>query len=121
MRRVLCRAFGFFANGEGEGVLGARAGAPAPEAAALHLPRTVLEGLVGAYANSEVALSVFLDGDTLTAQIEGQPPVLLRAISPTMFEVEGEEANVEFSPADGGARLLTIRQHGNETVLERVP
>ncbi|OQW56653.1 MAG: hypothetical protein A4S17_13535 [Proteobacteria bacterium HN_bin10] len=108
----------FFANGDGEGALGVRTGAAPTEPAALQLPRAVLEGLVGAYANSEVALSVFLDGDALNAQIEDQPPVLLRAISPTLFEVEGEEASVEFSPVDGGARRLTIRQHGRETVLE---
>lgn len=111
----------FFANGDGEGVLGVRAGAPAPEAAVLQLPRTVLEDLVGAYANSELALSVFLDGDTLNAQIDGQPPVPLRAISPTLFEVEGEDATAEFSPTNGAVRRLTIRQHGSETVLDRVP
>jgi CubicO group peptidase (beta-lactamase class C family) len=111
----------FFANGDGDGVVGVRAGAPPPEAGSLELPRAVLERLVGAYANNEVALTVFLDGDALKAQIEGQPPATLRATSPTLFEVEGENASVEFSGSEGMVPALAIRQHGRETVLNRVP
>lgn len=111
----------FFANGDGEGVVGVRTGAPPPEEAAPQLSRTALERLVGAYANDEVALTVVLEGDVLMAQIEGQPAVTLRATSAFLFEVEGAEASVEFSLVDEAVLQLTIRQHGRETVLERLP
>lgn len=111
----------FFAMGDGEGLVGEHTGAPPPEAAVLRLPRTSLERFVGAFANNEVALTVFLDGDALKVQIDGQPPITLRAISPTLFEVEGEDASVEFALTNGTAPRLTIRQHGSETVLDRVP
>jgi D-alanyl-D-alanine carboxypeptidase len=111
----------FFANGDGEGIVGVRTGAPPPDRAALQLPPAALARLVGAYANREVALSVFMDGDALKAQIDGQPPVTLRATSTTQFAVEGEDARVEFSPVEGATLRLTIRQHGRETVLERLP
>jgi D-alanyl-D-alanine carboxypeptidase len=110
----------FFANGDGEGVVGARTGAPPPEPAALQLPRASLERLVGAYANNEMALTVFLEGDLLLAQIEGQPPATLRAISRIQFEVEEANASVEFSPADDTASQITIRENGRETRLNRV-
>jgi D-alanyl-D-alanine carboxypeptidase len=111
----------FFAMGDGAGAVGVHAGAPPPEAATLQLPLISLERLVGAYANDEVALTVFLDGHALKAQIEGQPSATLRASSPTLFEVEGEDASLEFSPVSGAALRLTIRQHGRETVLNRIP
>lgn len=111
----------FFANGDGEGIVGLRTGAPPPEPATLQLPRAALERLVGAYANNEVALTVFLEGETLKAQIQDQPPVTLRATSTTQFAVEEEDAAVEFSLVDEAVLQLTIRQHGRETVLERLP
>lgn len=112
----------FFANGDGDGEIGTRTNEPLPVSpVAMQLPRAASERLVGAYANSEVALRVFLDGETLKAQIVDQPALDLRATSPTQFEQDETGASLEFSAGDAPAAELTIRQNGRETVLRRVP
>lgn len=112
----------FFANGEGEGEVGARTNEPLPVApVALQLPRATLERLVGAYANDDVALTVVLDGETLKAQIVDQPAFDLRATSTTQFAVDETGASLEFSVGDEPAAELTIRQNGRATVLRRAP
>jgi CubicO group peptidase (beta-lactamase class C family) len=112
----------FFANGEGEGEVGIRTNEPLPVApVALQLPRAALERLVGVYANGEVALTIFLEGEALKAQIEGQPAVGLRATSPTQFVEDEAGASFDFQAGDAPAAELTIRQNGREAVLRRAP
>ncbi len=59
----------YFANGEGEGVIGARSDEPlAPLPVAMELPRAALEREVGLYSVGELSMNVFLDGETPRAQ-----------------------------------------------------
>ena len=111
----------FFAKGDGAGEVGIRTNEPLPAASVgMQLPRAVLERLAGKYANSELTLTVYIDGETLKAQIAGQPPVSLRATSPTQFDVVETAASLEFSAGDTPAAEVTIRQNGRMTVLRRV-
>lgn len=93
---------------------------PVPAAAeAMVLPRALLERYAGAYRMPIGLLTIaFGAGDSLTAQLEGQPAIPLAATSETAFRVQGVGAAVEFS-ADG--RRVTIRQGGRELSGERVP
>src|SRR5690606_35150779 len=112
----------YFANGEGEGVIGARSAEPlAPLPVAMELPRAALERVVGVYATGPLSMNVFLDGDTLRAQLSGQAPVTLRATAPNMFAIEEVEASIEFSADGANAALATIRQSGQEIALSRRP
>ncbi|MEQ1707555.1 MAG: serine hydrolase [Terricaulis sp.] len=110
----------FFANGEGDGEIGARTNEPLPVApVALQLPRATLERFVGGYANSEVTLTISLEGEALKVQIVDQPAFDLRATSSTQFEQDETGASLEFSAGDALAAELTLRQNGRETVLRR--
>jgi CubicO group peptidase (beta-lactamase class C family) len=111
-----------FANGDGDGEVGVRTNEPFPAAAvAMQLPRAALARLAGVYANGGLTLKVYLDGEALKGQIVGQPPVGLRATSPTQFDVEETEASLEFSAGDAPAAEVTMRQGGREMALKRVP
>jgi D-alanyl-D-alanine carboxypeptidase len=112
----------FFAKGDGAGVTGPRTSEELSTAPpAMQLPRAALERLVGGYANGEVALTVFLDGESLMVQVVDQPTLGLRATSSTEFEQDETGASLGFSAGDAPAAELTIRQHGRETVLRRAP
>lgn len=112
----------FFANGDGAGEVGIRTNEPLPAASAgMQLPRAALARLGGTYANNELTLTVYIDGEALKAQIAGQPPVSMRASSPTLFDVVETAASLEFSAGDAPAAEVTIRQNGRRTVLRRVP
>lgn len=112
----------FFANGDDHGEIGVRIDGPLPAApAAMQLPRPALERFAGTYANGGLTLKVYLDGETLKAQLVGQPPVTLLATSPTRFDVEETDASLEFSAGDAPATELTMRQNGRALVLKRVP
>jgi D-alanyl-D-alanine carboxypeptidase len=116
------RGLRFFPNGDGEGIVGARTNDPLPSApVGMQLPRAALERLSGAYANGGMTMKVFLEGEVLKAQLPEQPPVGLRATSPTMFDVEETGATVEFSAGDAPATQVTMRQGGREMTLERTP
>lgn len=110
----------YYANGDGAGDVGLRSTEPPPPApVGLQLPRAVLDRLAGRYAHSQLSVTIFVDGETLKAQIEGQPPVILRASSPTQFAVEEDDATLKFAIGDARATDVTIRQRGSEIVLRR--
>jgi D-alanyl-D-alanine carboxypeptidase len=114
------RGMWFFANGDGDGELGVRTQEPLPAApVGVKLPRSALERLVGTYVNGQLTMTVFLEGEALKGQLAGQPPVSLRAASPTQFDVEEEDASVEFTAGDAPAAQATIRQGGEEVTLDR--
>jgi hypothetical protein len=68
-----------------------------------------------------LTLKVYLDGAALLGRIAGQPPVTLRAKSPTEFAVEETDASIEFPAGNSPAANATIRQKGREIQLDRVP
>jgi D-alanyl-D-alanine carboxypeptidase len=110
----------FFANGEGEGVVGARTDEPLPvEAQGIALPRETLERLAGNYMAVDMLLKIFIDGTTLKAQLVGQPAFTLQASSPVRFAVPEVGADVEFASGDGSAASLTLRQGGQTIVFTR--
>lgn len=112
----------FFANGDGDGQVGQRTDDPLPPVTlGLQLPYAVLARLTGTYATEGLTLKVFLDGETLKAQLAGQPPLGLRAKSPTLFDVEESGATLEFPTGTAPAGEVTMRQYDKQIVLKRVP
>lgn len=111
----------YYANGDGAGDIGTRTTLPLPplETPGVALPRAALERLVGVYASSQLEMTVFIDGETLRAQLPGQPPVTLRANSATQFAVLEAEATLDFSEGDGPPAQATITQGGRQMVLTR--
>ncbi|MBL8263733.1 MAG: beta-lactamase family protein [Xanthomonadaceae bacterium] len=112
----------FFANGEGEGVVGTRSDEPLPvEAQGITLPRETLDRLAGNYMAVDMLLKVFIDGTSLKAQLVGQPAFTLQASSPVRFAVPEVGADVEFARGDGPAASLTLRQGGQTIEFKRAP
>ncbi len=110
-------AMRFFPEDEGEGEVVVRSEEPLPAAReAIELPRAALERLVGRYLYAGMQLDIALDGDTLSAQLAGQPAFALSAESPERFFVEVVDATLEFAPGPGPAATLTLHQNGQ--VLE---
>lgn len=115
-------AMRFFANGEGEGVVGARTDEPlSVEAQGIALPREAMERLAGNYTASDMLMKVFIEGTSLKAQLVGQPAFTLQASSPVRFAVPEVGADVEFAEGDKSAASLTLRQGGQVIVFTRVP
>ena len=97
-----------------------RTGPVPAEAAALTLPRAVLERYVGAYRMPIGQLIVAIDADgTLTGQLPGQPPVHLDATSETAFRVREVGAALVFTLENGQVTRATIRQGGRELSGDR--
>ncbi|MCE3289613.1 MAG: Serine-type D-Ala-D-Ala carboxypeptidase, partial [Caulobacter sp.] len=111
----------FFANGDGAGVVGARTAEPLPEPPkAVALPRAALERVTGTYALGEMEMKIVLEGETLKAQLTGQPPVTLRAVSAETFDIVEVPASLEF-PTGPAPAQVTLRQNGREIVFPRKP
>lgn len=112
----------FFANSEGEGVVGARSDEPLPaETTAVVVPRQALERLIGNYAVSGMTMKAFIEGIDLRVQLPGQPAFTLRAASPTRFVIPEVGAELEFAEGETPAASLTLRQAGKTIVFERMP
>lgn len=113
-------AMRFFANGEGEGVVGARTDEPLPvQAQGVALPREALDRLAGSYTASGMLMKVFIEGVSLKAQLVGQPAFTLQASSPLRFAVPEVGADVEFAEGDKPSASLTLRQGGQTIVFTR--
>lgn len=113
----------FWPNGDGAGVVGARTNEALPSApVAAALPQAAIERLLGTYEGpGGLSLRVYLEGPALKGQLTGQPPVNLRAISPTEFAVDEANARVVFQAGAAPAAELVIRQGGQEIPLKRKP
>lgn len=113
----------FFNEGEGEGDVGTLTGDPlAPLPVAIELPRAALERVTGNYTSGGPAMNIFIDDNgRLRAQLTGQRPVTLRALSATLFEVEEVPAQVIFPEGDGPAATAIIRQGGQDLPFTRAP
>lgn len=112
----------FFANGEGEGVVGTRTAEPLPvEAQGIALPREALERLVGNYTASDMLMKTFVDGTSLKAQLVGQPAFTLQASSPLQFSVPEVAAELTFAEGSEPAASVTLRQGGQVIEFKRVP
>lgn len=122
----------FYPKGDGPGEIGQRSEEPLPdEHVGTKLSKPEMERLTGDYSRGGMKLRVFIKGETLLAQLEGQDPVTLRAVSSTYFDVIETAANLEFPAVkaqDSGrdappphADEVTMRQNGREMTLKRVP
>ncbi|TDK23835.1 serine hydrolase [Luteimonas aestuarii] len=106
-------AMRFFPEDEGEGEVVPRTDEPLPSGRVeVQLPREVLERLVGEYAYQSMVMTVFLDGDTLKAQLSGQPAFEIFAESPSKFFLKVVEATLEFAPEGEIPDTVTLRQGG---------
>lgn len=112
----------FFANGEGEGVVGARSDEPLPaEPRGIALPRPVLERLTGSYSVPGMLMKLFIEGEALKVQLVGQPAFTLQASSPVQFSVPEVAAELTFADGSEPAASVTLRQGGQVIVFTRVP
>ena len=94
---------------------------PVPEQPdVIALPASTLEAYVGAYALGAAVLEIrFSETGALEAQLTGQNPIAINAISETEFLVSGVDARLVFSAGEP-APSVTLLQSGQEMLAERV-
>jgi CubicO group peptidase (beta-lactamase class C family) len=104
----------FAQNGETPVQTSALSGPIPPEAAAITLPRAVLERYVGSYAFGPATLTIAFtaDGTGLTGQLTGQPPIPLIPVGEGEFKAEGVDARLIFEAGEGPAPAVTLDQGG---------
>ncbi|MCG6118677.1 MAG: serine hydrolase [Aquimonas sp.] len=114
-------AMRFYPEGEGPGerVLRSEESPPA-QREAMQLPRAALERVAGEYAREGMVLRILVEGETARAQLGAQPAFELFAESPTRFFLKVVDASLEFLPADGQPKTVTLRQGGAELVYTRM-
>lgn len=95
--------------------LSSRSGPIPPEPKAADVPRATLQSYVGSYSSpiGPVAIALPPKGP-MTAQLTGQPPIPLRAVSVTEFRTVGADARVIFQVEGGKVSGLVLRQGGRE-------
>lgn len=96
----------------------------APRAAAVRVPRTVLERYVGVYeyipgqmSRTDLRVHIYLRGDTLLRQL-GTGEAVLTPISETRFNVAGTSLMVEFVVDDAG--VTQVMGSGFQQMLSRL-
>lgn len=104
----------FAPNGETPMQTSARSGPIPPEAAAIAVPREVLERYTGNYALGPVTLTIAFtaDGTGLTGQLSDQPPIPLIPTGEGAFKADGVEARLIFEVTEGKASAVTLDQGG---------
>lgn len=110
----------FQPDGDGESQRVARTDEPLPpQRARVQLDAAALQRVSGSYVGAAGTMRVFVDEDQLMAQLTGQPPLELFAESAHVFYPTAVAATVEFSPGDGPAKALTLKQGGGEMMFTR--
>ncbi len=112
----------FYPMGEGEGEVVALSNEPLPAPRqVVMLPRAALERLVGNYVNSDmgIPMAITLEDDGLKAKLGGQPVIDLVAESANRFYPTVVDATLEFAPAEGPARTMTLHQGGRTLEFKR--
>ncbi len=100
-----------YQNGEGEGVVSPLTGDPLPSArASITLPSEQLQRLVGTYLSSGMNMKIFLDGEQLKTQLDGQPAFDLYAETPSKFFLTVVDATLTFAPDSGAVSSVTLNQ-----------
>ena len=112
----------FFEMGEGEGTIAALTGDPLPAARAeIALEAAALQRLAGNYDGMGTTFKVFLDGGALKGQLGGQQALQLHAETASKFFVTEVDATLEFAPAEGEPKTLTLHQAGQAIEFKRAP
>mgnify|MGYP000925309823 FL=1 len=100
-----------YQDGEGEGVVATLTGDPLPSArASISVPVEQLQRLVGSYSANGMNMKVFLDGEQLKTQLDGQPAFDLFAETPQKFFLTVVDATLTFAPDSGAVSSVTLNQ-----------
>lgn len=106
-----------YQDGEGEGSVSVRTDDPLPaERASIEVPRAQLERLLGVYESGPMRMRVFLDGDQLKTQMDGQSALDLYAETPNRYFLKVVDATLDFAPESGAVSGITL--HQGEAVVE---
>lgn len=89
------------------------------EAAAVALEAAQLQRLTGTYATGPGVMTIASGEKGLTAQLTGQGPIALEAVSPTEFRTVGIDARLVFEEAEGKVARLVLHQGGRTIAFER--
>lgn len=108
-------AMAVFQEGAADPELSSRSGPIPPEPKAADVPRATLQSYAGTYSSAIGPMTINLPAEgPLTAQLTGQPPIELRALSTTEFRTIGADARVVFDVEGGKVVGLVLRQGGRE-------
>lgn len=107
-------------EGASDAELAVRSGPVPADPKPVELPRSTLERYVGSYKAAFGVAVVAFAGDALTFKLGGQREVVLRAVGPTEFLVEGVDAQISFKSDGGKATGLVLKQGPNQISAERV-
>lgn len=112
----------FFANGEPPGTLVARTSEPLPtERQEVPLSRSALDRVLGSYAAGGMNMKVFIEGNQLKAQMDGQTPVDIFAQSPDLYFMTVVDATLAFSAGKSHPGAVTLSQGGRTMTFQRRP
>lgn len=104
-----------YPEGAAEPQLSSRSGPIPPEPKAAEVPRTTLQTYVGTYTSAIGLFTIALSREgPMTAQLTGQQPIPLQAVSATEFRTLGVDARVIFQAEGGKVNGLVLRQRGRE-------
>jgi outer membrane protein assembly factor BamB len=104
-------------------VRAAAAAKPAAKKASVTVPAAVLQSYAGTYRNETSALTVVIaaTGNSLTATVQGQPPLDLAPTSESAFAaVSVPNLTMSFAGRAGTVESMTVNQGGQQTVLQRL-
>ncbi len=109
-----------FQDGEGQGDGAPLTTDPLPaERTAVALPSAALQRVVGNYTSDGMTMRVFMDGDALKTQMTGQSALMLYAQSQDHFFLIEVDATLEFAPASGAVKTMTLKQDGQTVEFKR--
>ena len=112
----------YFLDDEGSGQVAPLTSAPLPpDRAAITLPRDALERVAGHYEANGMGLRVWLAGDKLQAQLDGQPAAELFASSADSFFLTVVDATLDFAPKQGTPKSVTLKQGSDTITFQRTP
>lgn len=95
-----------------EGKTASKAGSVLDKRVAINADPARLRQIVGDYVGAPGALRIFMDGEKLKAQLDGQPAFDLFAETADHYFLTVVDATLEFSPSDAPTQSLTLRQNG---------
>jgi CubicO group peptidase (beta-lactamase class C family) len=100
-----------YQDGEGEGTVASLTGEPLPSARqSISVPAEQLQRVVGTYRGQGMSMKVFLDGEQLKTQLDGQPAFDLFAETPHKYFLTVVDATLTFAPESGAVTSVTLHQ-----------
>lgn len=91
-----------------------------PDRAEIALSAQAKQVLVGEYTSPQLGFKVFVDADgALRIQVPGHPAFALKAQTPRRLFLDAIDARLEFEPAEGPARQVTLLQGSARIELRR--